>query len=210
MKKVFDVCSKEYDEWYERNKFVYLSEIEALKRLVPKNGKGLEIGVGTGRFAKPLKISVGIDPSKNMLKIAESRGVKVFPGTGENLNFKNKEFDYVLLVITLCFVDNPDKVIAESKRVLKTRGKLIVGIVDKDSHLGALYLDKKRQGKTFYKEVTEFYSTKEVIALLKKHGFKNIVSFQTIFRPYKEVREVENPKKGYGEGGFVVICGKKN
>jgi len=68
---IFNKYTQEYEEWFEKNKFAYLSEIEALKKVIPK-GKGLEIGVGTGRFAKPLKIDVGIDPSENMLKIAET------------------------------------------------------------------------------------------------------------------------------------------
>lgn len=68
-------------------------------------------------------ISVGIDPSEKMLEIAEKRGIKTFAGKGENLPFDNNEFDFVLIVITLCFVNNPAKVIAESSRVLKDNGK---------------------------------------------------------------------------------------
>jgi ubiquinone/menaquinone biosynthesis C-methylase UbiE len=51
--EVFDKYFKEYDEWYEKNKLAYLSEVAALKKVIPKGKKGLEIGVGTGRFAKP-------------------------------------------------------------------------------------------------------------------------------------------------------------
>ena len=64
VKNSFQKYSKEYDQWYERNKFAYLSEIEALKKVIPEQGKGLEIGVGTGRFAQSLGISVGLDPSE--------------------------------------------------------------------------------------------------------------------------------------------------
>ena len=93
---IFDEYTKEHDEWYERNKFAYLSELEALKQAVPKDTKGLEIGVGTGRFAQALRISVGIDPSENMLQIARKRGIKTFVGKGENLPFDDNEFDFDL------------------------------------------------------------------------------------------------------------------
>jgi len=99
--KIFDIYSKEYDQWYEENKFAYLSELEALKKVVPKKGKGLEIGVGTGRFAQPLGVTFGIDPSKKMLEIAKKRGIKTSVGKGENLPFTDNEFDYVLIVITI-------------------------------------------------------------------------------------------------------------
>jgi len=205
---IFDKYAEKYDQWYKRNKYVYLSELKALKQAVPKSGKGLEIGVGTGRFAKPLGISIGIDPSENMLKIAKKRGINVFVGVGENLLFENEEFDYVLMVITLCFVDDPDKVIMEANRVLKKKGKLIVGIVDKNSHLGKFYQKKKKQGHIFYKNA-KFFSVNEVIKLFKKHKFKEINIFQTIFRPLEKIKEIEKPKEGFGEGGFVAICGKK-
>jgi ubiquinone/menaquinone biosynthesis C-methylase UbiE len=205
---IFDTYTKEYDRWYEENRFVYLSELEALKKVVPRKGKGLEIGVGTGRFAQPLGVSYGIDPSEKMLEIARRRGIKTFVGKGENLPFDEDEFDFVLIVITLCFVDNPEQVISESRRVLKDDGRLIVGIVDKDSHLGKFYLEKKKEGHRFYKEAN-FFSAKEIMELLKKYNFKKIVTFQTIFQPLERIKEIERPRKGFGEGGFVVICGRK-
>ncbi|OIO74778.1 MAG: SAM-dependent methyltransferase [Elusimicrobia bacterium CG1_02_37_114] len=205
---VFDGYVKEYDQWYDKNKFAYLSELEALKQVVPEEGKGLEIGVGSGRFAEPLGVSVGIDPSKKMLELAKSRGIKTFTGKGKCLPFFGQEFDYVLIVITLCFVDKPEQVIEEAKRVLKDNGKLIIGIIDKDSHLGKYYREKKMQGHRFYKEAN-FFSAQEVIELLTRHRFKNIVTAQTIFKPVEEIKEPEISKSGFGEGGFVVICGNK-
>jgi ubiquinone/menaquinone biosynthesis C-methylase UbiE len=206
--KIFDIYSKEYDQWYEENKFAYLSELEALKKVVPKKGKGLEIGVGTGRFAQPLGVAFGIDPSKKMLEIAKKRGIKTFVGEGENLPFTDNEFDYVLIVITICFVKKPEKVISEARRVLKNNGKLIIGIVDKNSHLGKFYQEKKRQGHRFYK-FANFFSAKEIIKLLEKYNFKEIVTYQTIFQSLENIKKVEKPKKGFGKGGFVVVCGKK-
>jgi ubiquinone/menaquinone biosynthesis C-methylase UbiE len=206
--KIFDIYSKEYDQWYEENKFAYLSELEALKKVVPKKGKGLEIGVGTGRFAQPLGVAFGIDPSKKMLEIAKKRGIKTFVGEGENLPFDDNEFDYVLIVITICFVKNPEIVISEARRVLKNNGKLIIGIVDRNSHLGKFYQEKKRQGHRFYK-FANFFSAKEIIKLLEKYNFKEIVTYQTIFQPLENIKKVEKPKKGFGKGGFVVVCGKK-
>jgi ubiquinone/menaquinone biosynthesis C-methylase UbiE len=206
--KIFDIYSKEYDQWYEENKFAYLSELGALKKVVPKKGKGLEIGVGTGRFAQPLGVAFGIDPSKKMLEIAKKRGIKTFVGEGENLPFTDNEFDYVLIVITICFVKKPEKVISEARRVLKNNGKLIIGIVDKNSHLGKFYQEKKRQGHRFYK-FANFFSAKEIIKLLEKYNFKEIVTYQTIFQSLENIKKVEKPKKGFGKGGFVVVCGKK-
>ncbi|MEW6009633.1 MAG: class I SAM-dependent methyltransferase [Candidatus Omnitrophota bacterium] len=206
MSSIFDRYAKEYDSWYDKNKFAYLSELEALKKALPKKGKGLEIGVGTGRFSGPLGIKFGIDPSKKMLKIAKARGIKVKLASGESLPFKRASFDYVAIIITLCFVKNPLKVLKEAKRVLRKSGKLIVGIVDKDSFLGKYYLRKK---SIFYRQA-RFFSVKEITALVQEAGFKKLSYLQTLFSFPENITSIENPLRGFGKGGFVVISGRKS
>jgi hypothetical protein len=62
--EVFEKHAQEYDEWFDENKAVYESEILALKALIPNERTGLEVGVGTGRFAAPLGIRIGVEPAK--------------------------------------------------------------------------------------------------------------------------------------------------
>jgi len=209
MQNVFDVYSEKYDRWYEKNKFAYLSEIEALRKVVPKKGRGLEIGVGTGRFAGVFGVSVGIDPSESMLQIARKRKINTITAVGENLPFGNNEFDFVLMVITLAFLKDANQVITESGRVLKNNGKLIIGFVDRESELGKSYKIRKGKKKKFYAQAN-FYSPEEVIELLKKHDFGNFAVFQTLFQPLEKIERIEKTKKGFGEGAFVVISGRKN
>ena len=206
MKNIFDQYWKRYDAWYDEHRFVYLSEIEAIKKVLPEKGKGLEIGVGTGRFASVLDISDGIDPSTKMAIIAKSRGINVKIGNGENLPYKDKEFDYILIAITICFVQEPEKVISEAKRVLKNKGKIILGIVDKDSFLGKFYQEKK---SIFYQEAN-FFSVREIVKLLKDNKFGKFSFYQTIFNLPEEVKTIEAPLEGYGKGGFIIISGEKN
>jgi ubiquinone/menaquinone biosynthesis C-methylase UbiE len=115
IQEVFNKNVKNYDEWYKKNKYIYLSEIEALKKAIPQGKKGLEIGVGTGRFAAVLGIGYGIDPSEEVLKIAQKRGIKTFLGYGEKLPFNDEEFDFVAIIITICFVKNPENVLKKLK-----------------------------------------------------------------------------------------------
>jgi len=205
MSGIFDKYYRKYDTWYDRHKFAYLSEIGALKKVVPKKGEGFEIGVGTGRFALGLGIKYGVDPSENMLQIARKRGIDVRRAQGERLPFDSSIFDYAAIIITLCFVKDPVKVLIEAKRVLKKRGKIIIGIVDKDSFLGGFYQRKKN---LFYKQA-HFFGVKEVTDLLKMSGFSRIAYYQTIYKFPDEMTSVEKPRKGFGRGGFVVISGIK-
>ncbi|MEW6104673.1 MAG: class I SAM-dependent methyltransferase [bacterium] len=205
MRTIFDQYYNRYDLWYDKNKVAYLSELETIKKILPKRGKGLEIGVGTGRFAEPLGIKYGIDPSEKMLEIAKGRGVKITSGYGEKLPFKDYIFDYVAIIITLCFVKDPLRVLDEARRVLKKNGKIIIGIIDKDSFLGKFYLKKK---SIFYKQANLF-NVREITNLLKEAGFKRLSYYQTLFKLPDEIDSIEMPQKGVNKGGFVVIKGGK-
>jgi ubiquinone/menaquinone biosynthesis C-methylase UbiE len=202
----FEKYSKDYDEWFIKNKNIYSSELNAIKGLIPSDKFGVEIGVGTGRFALPLGIKVGVEPSKKMAEISRNRGIQVFKGVAEQLPFNNKIFDFILSVTTICFVDDIKKSFKEAYRVLKNEGYIIVGFVDKESDLGKQYQIKRTKSK-FYKDAT-FYSTKEVIDLLRKTNFKKIVIRQTVFPSRNDRRDLV--EDGYGKGNFVIIKGLKN
>ena len=204
--EVFDRNWEDYEDWFERHKSIYSSELKALKKVIPE-GLGLEIGVGSGRFAQPLGAKIGIDPSRNMLKLAKERGIQVIQGVGENLPFKDNIFDFVLIVVTLCFVENPVNVLSEARRVLKRGGRLIVGEINKDSQLGRFYEAKKEKSE-FYKIAT-FYSGNEIIGMFDKVGIRYLESYQTLLQPLAFPEMQEEPVKGYDGGGFVVIVGNK-
>jgi ubiquinone/menaquinone biosynthesis C-methylase UbiE len=205
-KLVFEKNCQEYDQWYEEHDDIYQAELDALKDLIP-SGKGLEIGVGTGRFAAPFHVEFGIDPAVNMLHLAKKRNVKVVQGFGERLPFKNDSFHFILIVVTLCFVDSVITVFKEAKRTLKTNGIMIVGMINKNSPLGKKY-QKSRTKSEFYKHAG-FLSSGEILDLFKKTGFEFIDSRQTLFQPPHKMSGPQIPKKGYNRGGFVVLKTQK-
>ncbi len=201
----FEKYSKEYDEWFIKNKNIYLAELNAIKSLVPTSKSGVEIGIGTGRFAIPLGIKVGVEPSKKMAEISRKQGIKVYDGVAEKLPLGDKTFDFVLFVTTICFVDDLTKSLKEAYRVLKTNGFILIGFVDKESELGKRYQLKREKSK-FYKDAT-FYSVKDVINILRKTNFKDMIIKQTIFT--NQTDRLDSIKDGYGKGSFVVIKANK-
>jgi SAM-dependent methyltransferase len=198
--KPFDQHYDEYEQWFVENRYVYLSEIAAIRHFLPITGLGMEIGVGSGQFARPLKIPFGIDPSENMLKLVQQKGIIILKGVAEYLPFKNNIFDFALMVTTICFVNTAFQ---EARRILKSDGTFIIGLVDRNSPLGRIYLAKKQEN-VFYRLAT-FYSTAEIISLLEQNEFNNIQTVQTIFGNLTEIKAVQSFKNRYGEGGFVVI-----
>lgn len=168
----FDKHSQEYEDWFEIHNSLYKEELHIIKRLIGDAKNGLEIGVGTGRFFIAPNIAIGIEPSAPMREMALSKGFNVIEAIAENLPFKNEEFDFAIMMTTICFVDDPLKALQEAFRVLKDGGFLIIGFIDKDSKVGKQYEENKRKSK-FYANA-KFYSANEITKLCKSAGFGDV------------------------------------
>jgi len=203
----FEQYTARYEIWFDRNEYAYGSELKAIEELLPESGHGIEIGVGSGKFAEPLGIQIGVDPSIEMLKIAKERSIDVIRGIGEYLPVERECFNFALVVTTICFFDDVERSLNEIYEILKDEGHIIIGFVDRESKLGKIYQDKKDEN-VFYKEAT-FYSSEELLNLLKKSGFNQIETVQTLFGEIESMNKIDEVKEGYDEGSFVVVKAKK-
>jgi SAM-dependent methyltransferase len=202
---VFDRYSDRYEAWFDNHPEAYLAEVRALRELMPATDRAVEIGVGTGRFAAPLGIRIGVDPSLAMARPARKRGVRVVLGVGESLPFPDSTFELTLLVTTVCFLDDIRRAFLEVRRVLQPKGNVLVGLVDRESPLGKLYME--RRGESVFYSAARFYSVEEIVGLLQQAGFKAFEYRQTLFGIPEETLASEPVRSGYGDGGFVVLRG---
>lgn len=207
MNNPFNQFHQKYDQWYERYHWVYQSEIFALERLLPRRVNAIEIGVGSGRFASSFGIRYGVDPSENLLKLAMQRNINPIQAKAEDLPLCSESFNLVLMVSTICFLDDINQSLKEVYRILKPFGELVIGFIDKFSPLGAVY-EQNRGESVFYRQAN-FYSSEELERLLFEAGFDDIFFVQTLFKPLRQIDEIEVTKNGYGKGSFVVVRGVK-
>jgi SAM-dependent methyltransferase len=159
-----------------------------LGRAVPSQGLGLEVGVGSGRFAAPLGICCGIDPSFPLAEMAKSRGVEVAVGVGEHLPYRSGSFDYTLMMTVICFLEDVAGVLLEVFRVLTPSGIIVLGFIERDGEIFRHYRAEPAKGR--FLRHARFYSTDEVIQELRDAGF-SIVEVTT------------------REQGFCILTGKK-
>jgi len=208
---LFDSLAESYDAWFEKEgKLIFALEVRALQEVLAQLPKPwLEVGIGSGRFARALGIETGIDPSAKLLEMAKSRGITVFRAWGEERFFDEETFGAVFLIVTLCFVNSPLAVLQEACRILKPKGKIVLGLVLKESPWGKFYQSKKMEGHRFYKYAT-FYSYQEVERLLLDSGFTIEKTISTLFQKPGEVKKMEAPKEGFSvDAGFTIIVAGK-
>lgn len=200
----------QYEEWFDLYPEVFKSEVEALREMMPEGEKltGIEIGVGTGRFAKELGIKEGIDIADNMREIAMKRGIETIPAPAEHLPYGDNRFDFVLMNFCVSYFDNVHAAMKEAFRVLKHGGSLVLSFIDKDSIIGRRYEANKSES-IFYKNAT-FYSVDKIKQEIVKTGFKKLEIRQTLFGELNDIHEFQSSRPGHGEGSFVVVRAVRN
>lgn len=204
--KVFDEYYLEYEDWFERNKNIFLSELKLIKSLIPDNLNGIEIGAGSGIFAEPLGIKIGIEPSERMSELAKKRGINIINAKAEEIPLNDNSFDFVLMVTTICFVSDPYKAIKEAYRIIKPGGFIVIGFVPLDSQLGKHHEAKKDKSK-FYKNA-HFYTFYKIKSILEEASFKKLIARETLFEYTNSY--IQDFKDFNYRGNFVAIKGEKS
>ena len=199
----FETGVDRYERWFADHESAFRAELAALLAAMPAPGFALEVGVGTGRFAVPLGVAVGLDPTFQMLTQARARGILSVRGQGETLPFRAGIFDHVLLVTTICFVDDPRALLAEIRRVLRPGGAVVIGFIDRASALGRQYQAHQAES-AFYREA-RFFSAAELAAVLAEAGFGASKWRQTLAGLLDAVTDAEPVMSGSGAGAFVVV-----
>jgi ubiquinone/menaquinone biosynthesis C-methylase UbiE len=104
------------------------------KLLANARGRVLEIGVGTGlslpHYPPDVEL-VGVEPSEPMRRRAARRAeelahdITLVDAPAEKLPFGDGSFDTVVSLAVLCSVRDPDRALAEARRVLRPGGSFI-------------------------------------------------------------------------------------
>jgi SAM-dependent methyltransferase len=190
---VFERNAERYDRWFENHGPTFAAELLALRQLLPPFQRGLEIGVGTGRFSLPLGITEGVEPAEAMAAIAERRGLAVSRAVAEDLPYPDGSFDLALMVTVLCFLDAPRRALREAHRILKPGGSILIGMIDPASSLGREY-EANKATSTFYAPA-RFHAVEQVIAWLRECGFTRVCCRQAVL-------------PGFGAGPFIAVRAK--
>ena len=167
-----------------------------------KNTKLIDVASGTGDIAKLFLEQINydgnvycVDENKDMLNISKKKlknknNIKWFCENAEELPFDSNEFDYYTISFGLRNVENIDKAIREAFRILKPGGRFLCLEFSKVENeilnkfykiysktlptIGKIIIGNAKPYEYLVNSISEFYTQKELLELLKKHSFSNV------------------------------------
>ena len=130
----YDEIAEVYDHHYDhpRGRIYHTRISRHAMESLPRGGKLLDIGCGTGLFIEKYLgnggTAVGIDLSRNMIARAKGRcGLTDFSlGTGESLPFCDNSFDAISSLLVFSYLRDPSAMLQEAYRVLRPGGAISI------------------------------------------------------------------------------------
>lgn len=160
-----------------------IGEIDRELSNLPKLGKTVELGCGTGIFTdliipKTMHL-VATDLSNELLALARKRlgnnpNVKIQNENCMATSFASGAFDSAFMANLIHVVEHPDQVLQECHRVLRKGGRMIIVTY---TNVGMHLLDKIKLGLRFIKvwgkppKHTHIFSPERLAALMQDAGF---------------------------------------
>ncbi|MFW6148038.1 MAG: class I SAM-dependent methyltransferase [Thermodesulfobacteriota bacterium] len=201
---------------------IFESELLAQKQLLDDPEHSVSIGCGTGIFDEKLGIKYGVEPSEEMAKRAEKRGMEIKVGTAENVPYEDETVQTVLMGTILSYVQDRKKAVTEAYRILKHSGHIVLSFLAREGSYAMLYDLAHLRGEydpdtaprapypLKFVKGTHWCSVNEITQLLKDAGFVDLKYAQTLtHHPKYSDNHVEQPSEGYDKGDYIVVRGRK-
>ena len=191
--------------------------------------KILSVGCGSGLFESYIDCSnvEGIEPSEDMGKVAEKRGVNVIKyGLIEEVDLPENNYDIIYFNGSSSYIEELAPVYGKCLKAIKEGGRLILLDVPKESAFGFMYLLGKSLNTYDHEYLRDampelpyplalaasgiWHTTEEKIHVLKDLGIQKFTFYQTLLKnPIYTNEEPEEVVEGYKSGGYVAIIAEK-
>lgn len=147
MSSYLESCKTEF--W----KKVFEKELQYILRGLKGYENVLSVGCGPAIIEAGLQENgfnvTGLDVSEEALEGAPDN-IRTVVGSAENMDFEDGSFDAVIFVASLQFIDNYEKAIQETKRVLRPKGRLLVMLLNPESEF---FKEKRKQPDSYVNKI---------------------------------------------------------
>ncbi len=226
---LYDRIADRYDNWYTtpRGKFVDVVQKELVWDLaeISPGDRVLDMGCGTGNYTIELALCgcrvTGVDIAEGMLAEAKRKAkalnlsIDWLQADFSSLPFAAGTFDMVTIVTALEFANDPRGALLEAMRVLKPGGRLIAGVLTRNSAWGKLYQEEAGQNSNSVFAAARLFTEAELTAFLPcchkvRHGLfippgpPEIDTAQAMSLESINRKQYTNTKQPAAEPGFLV------
>jgi len=165
--------AKDYLKSYEKNpgKEFLKKELEFVERRLGGCERLLSVGCGPAVLEGKLKAMhedmeiVGLDASREMLELAPE-SINVVYGDAQNMGFNDETFDCVLYITSLEFIDDCEKAMKESNRVLKRKGKILVMMLNPESDY---FAEKYSNEESYIRKNIKHRNINEIVKCISRY-----------------------------------------
>ena len=177
---LFDNMVERFEAFCDTAQGIFVNRVEEmlLEELMDLSAgqQWIDLGCGTGTYSAMLASRgcrvVGVDESKSMLQRAmrkQSNAVSTVDyllGNITQLPFASGTFDGALLQVTLEFVSAPGRVLEEALRVLKLRGRLVLGLIQGSGDWAKSYRVRALENPSSVYKSAHFWTFPELVKLI--------------------------------------------
>lgn len=179
--------------------------VDGLFGSLPPNSAVLDVGCGTGEHLKrALKYGLkttGVEPAQAMFEMARRGvpGARIEQAIATNLPFGAEEFDAIIMIEVLRYLDRSDIDVAlrEAHRVLRPGGKLMVTLVNRWA-LDGFYLHQRlrqlvrRSRFNTINPFCEFHTPASAKRMLEAAGFANVRTEGRLLGPIRLIYKINS------------------
>jgi SAM-dependent methyltransferase len=162
--------------------------------------------------------SLESNPALTRLSVEKARSksrqmgldIKFIQGDATSLPFDDHTFDSILSVAAFEFIPQPEEFLREALRVVKTGGKVVIGVIGGGSPWSAMYEEKARKGHRLFQHA-RFYTPEEMRKFLPGNlvEVKTALHFPPVGEDFQVEKALEAEKRGrdLGSPGAGFVCG---
>lgn len=177
--------------------------VDELFALLPKGSSILDVGCGTGEHLKRAQrhglSATGLEPAEGMMEAARRNvpEARLEKGVANRLPFGDAEFDAVLMIEVLRYLDDNDirTALEEARRVLRPGGFIFVTLVNRWA-LDGFYVHQRfrqlRKRREFDERnpFCEFFTPRRAREALRQAGFSAVRTEGRLLAPIRIVEKV--------------------
>lgn len=182
---------EQYEAWYATQRGAWIGEEEyrlISSLLAPRSNETLlDVGCGTGYFTRrfatdaAIKNAIGADIDPDMLRFAaghSAQSIGFVAADAHQLPFRDKSFDLVVSITSLCFIREEQQALREMLRVARRR--VVLGLLNRHS---LLYFAKGRRGGRGSYHGARWHTPAEVLHLFDAMPAHNAKLASAIMMP---------------------------